>query len=293
LKTFVHLIEFGLARILLFLFDTLPYRFNCSVSKAAANLWWWVDRRRQKVAVSNIIRSGIETDPKKARSIAKRSIQNFSMMLVESLQSDQYLEGESWRNHITLDIKPDVRAVLEDPEQPLILAAGHFGNWEIAAHLVSRYKPVAGITRGMNNPYIEKLVKSRKGRYRFRPIPKHDNNAGRLIEELNHKNILALLFDQHAGKYGMMIDFFGHAAATFKTTAMLHLVTKAPLCYAECVRTGPMQFTVTTSHLIRQAPSGNKQADIKAILTTMNGHLENTIRKDPAQYLWAHRRWRD
>lgn len=293
MKTLRHIIEIGLARILLFLCDHLPYRLTCIVSKIAANLWWWADFRRRRVARDNIIRSGIETDPKRARAIAKRSIQVFAMLVVESLRSADFLEGEKWRDHVKLDIKPDVLAALEDPDKGMIMAAGHFGNWEIAAHLVSRYKPIAGITRRMNNPWMEKLVRTRKARYRFRPIPKYDSNPGRLIEVLDEKHVLALLFDQHAGNYGMMIDFFGHPAATHKTTAMLHLVTRTPLCYVECIRTGPMQFEVTTSNLIEKIPSGNKQEDIRDILTQLNKHLEATIRKDPEQYLWAHRRWRD
>ena len=293
MKALFHLIEFALARVLLFFFDHLPYRLNCLISKGAANLWWWADFRRRRVAQENILRSGVETDPKRARAIAKRSIQVFSMLVFESLRSDQFLEGEKWRDHVKLDIKPDVLEVLEDPKQSLLMAAGHFGNWEIAGHLLSRYKPIAGIARNMNNPWIEKLVQSRKARARFRPIPKYDSNPGRLMEVLNENQILALLFDQHAGNYGMKIDFFGHPAATYKTIPMLHLVTRTPICYVECIRTGPMQFEVTTSHLIQKTQSGNKKEEVKSILEQLNQHLETTIRKDPTQYLWAHRRWRD
>lgn len=293
LKHIRHCIEFGLARVLLFFFDYLPISFTRGLARGAATLWWWVDARRRKVAVQNILRSGVETDPAKARKIAKTSIQTFSILVLESLKSSNILEDDTWRDFITLKIEPDVMEVLKNPDQGLILAAGHFGNWEIAAHLISQFKPVAGITRPMNNPLMEKLIKSRKGRYRFRPIPKRESNPGRLIEVLDDKEILALLFDQHAGKQGVMVDFFGHPASTHKTIAMMHLVTKTPVVYAHCIRTGPMQFEIKTSTLIQQALSGNKQEDVMAILNRLNKELENSIRQAPEQYLWAHRRWRD
>jgi Kdo2-lipid IVA lauroyltransferase/acyltransferase len=110
---------------------------------------------------------------------------------------------------------------------------------------------------------------------------------------LNDKQILALLFDQHAHTYSETIDFFGHPAATHKTIALLHLVTRAPVCYAECIRTGPMQFEITASKLINHAPTGNKKEDVRHILVLLNQLLEQSIRKAPEQYLWAHRRWRD
>jgi len=116
---------------------------------------------------------------------------------------------------------------------------------------------------------------------------------GRFLEVLENKEFLALLFDQHAGEYGMMIDFFGHPASTFKTPPMLHLVTRTPLCFASCRRIGPMKFKICTSNLINQPRSGNKNEDLKAILGSLNRDLEAAIRKDPTQYLWGHRRWRD
>ena len=293
MKALRHCIEYGLARTLLFFFDHLPYRLTCSLSRGAANLWYWVDFRRRKVARENILRSGVVTDPKRAKNIARRSIQFFSLMVLDSLRSGKLLDSNEWKDHIKLEISPDVMDVIQDPNQALLLAAGHFGNWEIAAHLLSQFKPVAGITREMNNPLIERLVKKRKGRYRFHTIPKRDGNAGRLIQALDDKNILALLFDQHAGEPGIRVDFFGHPASTHKTIAMLHLVTRTPLCYAYCIRTGPLQFTVGTSPLIQQKRSGNKEEDIHSILSQLNRHLEETIRVDPVQYLWAHRRWRD
>jgi len=292
-KKIRHTIEYGLARVLLLLFDHLPYSITRSLARGAANLWWWVDIRRQKVAVKNILRSGVETDPKRARAIAKKSIQTFSILVLESLKSSTILEDDTWKDHVTLKIPPDVMQALQDPDKGLILAAGHLGNWEIAAHLVSQFKPVAGITRPMNNPLIEQLIQSRKGRYRFRPIPKRESKPSRLIEVLDNKEILALLFDQHAGEQGVMIDFFGHPASTHKTIAMMHLVTRTPICYAECLSTGPMRFEISTSPLIQQAPTGNKNEDVHSILLQLNQHLETSIRKAPEQYLWAHRRWRD
>lgn len=278
---------------MLFLFDTLPYRFTCFVARGAANVWWVFDRKRQIVGRDNVIRSGIETDSKRARAIAKKASHNMALVVVESLRSTDFLSDEKVEEHLVLDIKPDVKAVMEDPDQALIIASGHYGNWEVAGHWVSRFKPVAGITRAMNNPLIESTVKKRKSRYRFRPIPKHATNMGRFLEVLDNKEFLALLFDQHAGDYGMMIDFFGHPASTFKTPAMLHLVTRTPLCFASCRRIGPMRFEISTSHLIQQPRSGDKNKDLEGILNSLNRDLEAAIRKDPTQYLWGHRRWRD
>lgn len=215
------------------------------------------------------------------------------LVVIESLKSAEMLDGDHWRDHVHLEIAPDVMAALENPDQGLIMVSGHYGNWEIAAQVLSRYKPVAGITRPMNNPRVEALIQRRKPRYRFNPIPKYAADPKRFLSVLGNGEILALLADQHARAGGVPIDFFGHPAATYKTAAMLHMVARAPLCFAACRRTAPMRFEIVTSPLIEHPASGNKKRDVRTILSTINEHLEAVIRKAPEQYIWGHRRWRD
>ena len=262
------------------------------LARALADLWWLVDFPRRKVACANILSSGLETDPGRVRRLSRHSAEHFAMVVIESLKSAKVLEDDGWQDHIQLDIAPDVMAVLEDPDQGLIMASGHFGNWEIAAQWLSRLKPVAGITRPMNNPRVEALIQKRKPRYRFHPIPKYAADPSRFIRVLKAGEILALLTDQHARSHGVQVEFFGRPAATYTTAAMLHLVTRTPLCFAACRRIGSMRFELVTSPLIQQKPTGNKKRDVHSILTTLNEHLEAVIRKDPDQYIWGHRRWR-
>ncbi|MCP3958653.1 MAG: lysophospholipid acyltransferase family protein [bacterium] len=288
-----HLIEYQLLRLALAFVDRLSLAGAYRLARVLAGLWWRADFPRRRVARENILRGGIETDPGRASALSRRSAEHFGMLVIESLKSAEMLEDDRWREHVKLEIAPDVMAVLEDPEQALIMASGHFGNWEIAAQLLSRYKPVAGITRTMNNPRVEELIQRRKPRYRFHPIPKYAADPRRFLAVLQDREILALLTDQHAHTGGVPIEFFGHPAATYTTAAMLHLVTRAPLCFAACRRLGPMRFELTSSPLIEHRPSGDKKADVRAILIALNGHLEDAIRQAPDQYIWGHRRWRD
>ncbi len=288
-----HAVEYHILRGTLAAFDRLSFGGARRLATVLAQMWWWVDYRRRRVAQSNILRCGIESDPRRARALAHRSVHHMGLVAIESLRSSEILDDDRWREHVRMEIAPDVLEVLEDPDRGLIMASGHFGNWEIAAQLLSRYKPVAGITRKMNNPRVEDLVQRRKPRYRFHPIPKYAADPRRFMTVLESGEILALLTDQYAHSRGMDVEFFGHPASTHTTAAMLHLVTKAPLCFASCRRTAPMRFELTTSPLIEHPPSGKKKQDVYAILSTINRHLEAVIRQAPEQYVWGHRRWRD
>ncbi len=287
-----HLTEYLLLRSALAVVDALPFGAASFLGRRLADLWWAVDFPRRRVARENILKSGIETDPRRAGRLSRRSAEHMGMVVVESLKSAEILDDDRWLDRVKLDIAPDVIAVLEDPDQGLIIVSGHFGSWEIAAQLLSRYKPIAGITRPMNNPRVEALVQRRKPRYRFNPIPKYAADPRRFLAVLGSGEILALLADQHAHTGGVMVDFFGRPAAHFTTAAMLHMVARAPLCFAACRRTAPMRFEIVTSPLIQHPPSGDKKRDVHAILSTLNGYLEAEIRKAPDQYAWGHRRRR-
>ena len=210
------------------------------------------------------------------------------MVLVESMKSSLVLDDPE---RLRVDVPGDVAAALEDPGRGLIVVSGHFGNWEIAGQWLSRYKPVAGISRPMNNPRVQKLALERRQRGAFRMIPKYDADPRRFLKLLGDGEILALLVDQHARR-GIDVPFFGHPAKTHTTAAMLHLVARTPLTFLVCRRMAPMTFELSLSPLIEQPRSGDRKADVEAILRTLNAHLEEAIRRDPDQYLWGHRRWR-
>ena len=284
----LHFLEYWAARLALLGVDMLPPAAASRWAAALGSLWWTADRPRRRVAISNILRAGVAADAGEARAVGRASARHMGMVLVESMKSSLVLDDAE---RLRVEIPGDVQTVLEAPERGLIVVSGHFGNWELAGQWLSRYKPVAGISRQMNNPRVQKLALSRRQRREFRMIPKYDPDPGRFLKLLGDGEILALLVDQHARR-GIDVPFFGHPAKTHTTAAMLHLVARTPLTFLVCRRTAPMTFELTLSPLIEQPRSGDRNADVEAILVALNAHLEAAIRRDPDQYLWGHRRWR-
>ena len=292
MKKLRHLLEYALLRPLLALIDSLPLSAAERLMNAIADICFAGAARRRDITCDNVRRSGIAKDEMDVRRIAKQSFRHFLCLIVDSLKSDKYFSDETWRDRVELDVAPETMAILEKPGQGMILISGHLGNWEIAAQVLSYIKPVVGITRDMNNPHTNELMKKRKPRNRFTLTPKHDADIGRLLTTLKQGSVLALLIDQHARKGGMMIDFFGIPASTHTSHAMLHLITKTPMCFGYCVKTGPMKFRFKALPPIEITKTGKRDADVKAILEALTKELEDAIRAYPEQYLWAHRRWR-
>lgn len=292
MKWLRHRLEWLAASLGLAVIDSLSYSGGYRLADSLGAIGFVLLRNRRRTAIDNVIKSGIASRPSDAKRIARASFQHFTRVVVESLQSSRIFKSDDWHQHVRLDISEEARIALETPGAGLILASGHLGNWEIAAQVLSEFKPVVGITRDMNNPYTDAMMKARKPRNQFRLEPKHSMSQTRFISVLKAGEALAILFDQHARDRGVVLDFLGRPASCHTSIALLHLITRAPICFGSCIRTGPMQFTVTASTPIRHVPTGDKAADIRAILGQLNRQLETAIHANPDQYLWAHRRWR-
>ena len=286
-----HAIEYGAAKFLLTCLDLMSLKASYRLADFAAGAWYAFNPSRRRTAINNILKCRLAVTREEAAVIARRSFCSFVSVMVESLKTGQYFTESDWRNQVELDISPAAMQLLES-KSGIILVSGHFGNWEVAAQLLSYIKPVVGITRKMNNPLVEELVLARKPRNNFRLTPKHDVDGGRFLKILRNGEVLAILSDQYAKDHGMMIDFFGIPASTHTSPAMLHLLTKAPILFGYCVRTGPMKFKLKAIDPIIVKPSGNRENDTRLILTQINTELEKAIREYSEQYLWAHRRWR-
>jgi KDO2-lipid IV(A) lauroyltransferase len=284
-------LEYAVARALLAAVDYIPLRTATRIAEFLADLWYAFDVPRRRTAQENILRSGIRSDSAAASRLARASVRHFGVMVLETLKSSTAI-GD-WSRHVTLRFSADVDRALNEPGRGVILACGHLGNWDVAGRFLSRIKPVVGIARPMNNPYIDRLMARRGAGTRLELIPKRADDAGRFLSVLKEGKILVFMIDQHARQKGMMVDFFGAPASTHTAVALLHLVSRLPLVFGYCRRTGPLQYELVAQTRIVRKPTGNKEEDIRAILEALNRELEAAVRLCPEQYLWAHRRWRD
>lgn len=292
MKPFRHVAEYALLRVGLALLDRMPMpaceRLACVIADVAYRL----ASSRRRIARENLLRSGIASTPAEATRLARASFRHFATLVVESLRSGEFFNENNWRDRVEIDIPPATLELLQAPGRGIILASGHFGNWEIAAQLLSFIKPVVGLTRGFNNPESDRLMQARKPRNRFRLEPKHSTDTSRLLTVLKQGDILALMMDQHARDRGMVINFLGQPASTHTSAALLHLITGAPLVFGTCARTGMMRYKLTATEPLVAPKTGNKETDLRWILEALTRHLETAIRAYPEQYLWGHRRWR-
>jgi KDO2-lipid IV(A) lauroyltransferase len=284
--------EYALARAVAALAVRVPFGVAAGLARAMADLGYVAMRSRRRIAVRNVLHCGIRATERDAKRLVRESYRHLGVALVESLRFNPLLEDGSWREHVRLAMPSELEQHLRDPKRGLILASGHYGNWEVAAKIFSQYKTTVGVARPLDNPRVDRLVHELRQGRRFRSIPKHDADPLRMLQTVRGGEALALMIDQHAGPRGVLVDFLGQPASTHSAVALMALVTRLPLYFGYCRRTAPLSFDCRVFGPVDCSRSGNKSDDVHRILTELNGYLENAIRETPEQYLWSHRRWR-
>jgi KDO2-lipid IV(A) lauroyltransferase len=102
---------------------------------------------------------------------------------------------------------------------------------------------------------------------------------------------VGFLADQHAGRSGTMLPFFGRLCSTSTAPAVFALRYRLPLRVGICYRVGLAQWTIEVSDEIPTAEQGRRRS-VEAIMLDVNRAFEAAIRRDPANWFWVHNRWK-
>lgn len=291
-KAFRYACEYYAARLGLAVIARAGPETACRLAVVLASCGFLFLRKRRRIAIDNLLKSGVAATPGAARRIARASFQHIGCVIAESFYAPQLLNSEDGRSAVKIEMPDATRRILEEPGHGVILVSGHLGNWEIGAQVLTRFKPLTGVARAMDNPRVQRLLERRQMRGDFETVDKHMVNPMELISALRKDRILALLTDQHAGNGGVVVVFFGRTAATYATPAVLHRLTRAPIIFAAPIRLGTLRHRIVITEPLNFTFTDDRNADILRITQDLALRLEQAVRLNPGQYLWAHRRWK-
>ena len=182
--------------------------------------------------------------------------------------------------------------------QGVLLFTGHFGNWEIAPvgglmHFSQFKGKFHVVRRRLVNKFVERMVFSRFYNAGLNVIPKKDS-IDLVLEALERNEVVTFIMDQHAkpGKDGLVVNFFGQPAGTFKSLAVIARSTGAPvlpmMCYRDTDGTHVMRFEDPLPWLERDDPDAELHDNTRAY----NAALERMVLAHPEQWWWVHKRWK-
>lgn len=177
---------------------------------------------------------------------------------------------------------------------PAIFFSGHIGNWEMLPVILSRIGiPMASFYRALRNRRVNDAVNQlrRQAAGQALPLfPKGAQGARGALAHLADGGFLGMLVDQKMND-GIPVRFFGRPAMTAPALGALALRFRCPVVPGRIRRLGPARFRLEVALPLPLPESGDRQADIAALMLRVNQTLEGWIREEPGSWLWLHRRW--
>ncbi len=189
-----------------------------------------------------------------------------------------------------------VEKELEGGKGVLILT-GHFGNWEVATVAgISQFKEFHGrfhfIRRPLKPKWFNDFVMRRFRKAGFGTLDKA-GSLDDILDLLEQNEIVVSIFDQFTiKKYGILSEFFGHQANTFKSLSVLAQFTGAPVIPSSSWREPDGTHVLKFGAPVDVITEGRTRDIIKKNTKRFNEALERIILRHPEQWIWMHKRWK-
>ncbi len=179
----------------------------------------------------------------------------------------------------------------------VLVLTGHFGNFEVATSAGLASFPQADgrfhfVRRPIRPEWLDRLVTRRFRKAGFGVLPKR-GGLDAILDCLAAGDLVVFPFDQHAQrKDGVLVEFFGHPAGTFRSLAVIALSTGAPVLPASCWREPDGRHVLRFEAPLQAVEHEDANEAIRLTTRAFNRALERLIVRRPEQWWWVHRRWK-
>lgn len=272
------------------LFSRLPWRWQRAVAQALAMAWNRLDARESRVARQNLAIAYPDALP------AEREIWHAAVLRTTALQLVETLRFWTRPAAANLALIRETHGVqLFDAAlasgRGLIVAAPHYGNWELLNQWLATRTPISVLYRAPESAVGEAFLRRVRANAGERVTQIRADGAAvrQLVRLLRGGGVTGILPDQQpkAGE-GEYAPFFGTGALTMTLLGRLAAKTGATVLFAYCERIGDgPDFALR----IEPAPPGLTDADPRTAVAALNLAVERIARRDPAQYQWTYKRY--
>ena len=173
----------------------------------------------------------------------------------------------------------------------LIVAAPHYGNWELLNQWLASKTPISILYRPPQSAIGEAFLRIVRAddAARVTQIRAEGPAVRQLWKLMKAGGVTGILPDQQpkAGD-GEFAPFFGKQALTMTLLNRLAERSGAAVLFAYCERLGEgPEFALR----IEPAPAAIASSDAREGVAALNAAVENIARRDPAQYQWTYKRY--
>ena len=289
----MNMLLYWLVRGLVAMLQALPLPLVAKFGRACGGLAFHLDGRHRRIVLKNLTQCfGAEKSPTEISLLAQENFRRIGENYTAAIKTSA-MSADALRPHVEFTGFDRFPQKSGDTLLPnIVVAIGHFGNFELHARFNDLRADYQCVTtyRGFKQPWMNRLLRdlrSTSGCLYF-----ERRSDGPLLRATMSRGgiILGLLADQNSK--GLRAPFLGHDCNTGLAPAVLALRYEADLYSAICYRIAPAKWRLELGEIIPTRENGQPRSS-EAIMRDVNLAFEAGVRRDPANWFWVHRRWKD
>jgi Kdo2-lipid IVA lauroyltransferase/acyltransferase len=267
----------------------LPYSILYFLSDGLYVLMYKIFGYRKKVVIQNIANSFPNKTNQEHHQITKKFYRHFFDLILESFKVFTISESEVKQRMKV--INPEVINRFYDRGQNVIMAGGHYNNWELFAMAIEgeiKHKSVA-IYKPLSSVYFDKKMRESRSKFGLEMI-----STKKVADEFKKEQapLRAIIFgiDQSpsSATNSYWTTFLNQDTAMLFGTEKYAKEYNFPVISVRINKIKRGHYTIEFTDVIEE-PTKTAYGEITKRINQM---LENDIIEKPEYWLWTHKRWK-
>lgn len=266
----------------------LPFRLLLVIGQLIGFILYLLPTSRKKIARINIQLCFPELDSAAQTRLLKENFRSMGIALMEV--------GMAWwwsKHRLLKLVSVEGLENLQRPSgEGVILLGMHFTTLEIGGAALTSVIEIDGMYKSHTNPVYDYIQLKGRLSHNVDGCSLFDRKDMRgTLKSLKDGRVLWYLPDQDYGlQQGLFAPFFGIQAATVHATSRMAKKANSVVIPVSFTRLpGAKGYKVTIETPLDNFPSSDKLIDA----TRINQIIEKHVRRQPEQYLWVHRRFKN
>jgi KDO2-lipid IV(A) lauroyltransferase len=244
---------------------------------------------RKKVVRTNLMNSFPEKSKSAIDAIEKEYYHHLSDLIVESIKffSIGHDEAQQRMKYTGTEIFQE----LYRKGKSVVIVGGHYGSWELLAVTIAEHIPhrMFALYTPLANRFLNEKMQASRSKYGLNMVPVSD--ARPLFKETKNYPIAAIFGSDQSPrnpKKAYWLKFLNQDTGVQFGAEKFAKEYDCAVVYGQIKRLGRGNYE-TEFRLLCEDPGSMKYGEITESHTKM---LEEAIIREPAYWLWSHRRWK-
>ena len=273
---------------LLYFFSLLPMRILYGFSDLAYFIIYYFVKYRRDIVSNNLNIAFPEKTTEEKTAIAKKFYKNLTDTFIETIKMISISE-KKYRSMCEMDLSKVIE--LANKGKSIQFHAGHQFNWELANWMIAEKMPIPfiGVYKKISNPSFDRIFYNMRSKTGTVLVGTHEFR-NRMHQLMSKQYCIGLAADQNPGNPAMAfwLNFFNRPVPFVTGPDKGAIKNNTAVVFVRLIKLKRGKYRFETE-IVTENSGDMQEGQLTLIYRDL---LEKTIKQNPDNYLWSHRRWR-